>query len=78
MQNVLISIEESAVDKVMYLLKNLSDVKILSSPQKIKTGSNSLDEEIHKRVEHYKSDTLNVIEFDAGLDKIREKVVPGL
>jgi len=31
MQNVLISVEDSALDNVMYLLRNLSDVKIINN-----------------------------------------------
>jgi len=39
MQNVLISIEDEAVDKVMYLLRNLSDVMVVE--EEIERGEKS-------------------------------------
>ena len=73
MQNVLISIEDNAVDKVMYLLKNLSDVKIVNEDK-----TNSLDDELNKRVNHYKNNSADAIEFGTNLDKIREQVASKL
>lgn len=56
MQNVLISIEDNAVDKVMYLLKNLSDVKIVERPDKQSNEDLSfLDNEIDRGLKSGKS-----------------------
>ncbi|KIM13439.1 MAG: hypothetical protein KU38_02015 [Sulfurovum sp. FS08-3] len=57
MQNVTISIEESAVDKVMYLLRNLSDIKILSSSATIENQEEDLSfVEEKKRLQQSKRD----------------------
>lgn len=60
MQQVTINIEESAVDKVMYLLKNLPDVKILRDKNEAKKSDmedlSFLEAEIEKGLSSGRSD----------------------
>jgi len=57
---VTIDINDNAFDKVMYLLKNLSDVKVLKGADKIASKNSEdfsfLDDEIQKGMDSGRSD----------------------
>ncbi len=57
---VTIDINDNALDKVMYLLKNLSDVKVLQDVDKVTSKSSEdlsfLDDEIQKGLDSGKSE----------------------
>lgn len=56
MQNVLISIEDDAVEKVMYLLRSLSDVKIVRQERTKDEDLSFLEDAIEAGLQSGRSD----------------------
>ena len=61
-----VSIKDDYIDKFEDFINTL--------PQDAVTVKKSLDEEIQKRVDEYRSGKMKTVPFGTGLDRIREKL----